>query len=52
MPRCPDLVIFVLTDDDDRQTQSLILPRVHARRVIIVCTNLKAGAEWECSTIL
>ena len=46
MPRCPDLVIFVLTDDDDddRQTQPIALPLAHARGVIIVywCLKLKS----------
>ena len=31
MPRCPDLVIFVLTDDGDRQTHPITLPLVHVR---------------------
>ena len=31
--RCPDLAIFVLTDDD-RQTQPIRLPLAHACRVI------------------
>ena len=41
MPRCPDLTIFMLTDDDDddkdRQTQPITLPLVHARGVNIQC---------------
>ena len=30
MPRCPDLVIFVLTDDD-RQIQPITVPLAHVR---------------------
>ena len=43
MPRCPDLTIFMLTDDDDdnddkdRQTRPIILPLAHARGVNIQC---------------
>ena len=37
MPKCPDLTTFVLIDDDDdRQTQPIILPLAHEHRVITV----------------
>ena len=42
MPRCPDLAIFVLIDDDDndRQTQQITLPLAHARGVIMLYVAL------------
>ena len=44
MPRCPDLAIFVLTDDDDDDSQTdttdYTLPLAHARRV-----NIKSSAQ-------
>ena len=39
MPRSPDLAIFMLTTDNDRQqrqTKPIALPLAHARGVIII----------------
>ena len=45
MPRCRDLVIFVvITDDDSQQTELITLPLAHACRVTM------SNALYYCST--
>ena len=46
MPGCPDLAIFVLTDDDDRQTQLITLPLAHAHGVKIASIKITTMAVY------
>ena len=39
MPRSPDLAIFVILNNDRRQTKPITLPLAHARGINIQCED-------------